>query len=265
MSETFSFKQYNLPADKYPDQAFPKGHKLYLPVIEIKVRHGSKTTPSIWGWVDSGASYCLFDDNVARLLRIQVTSGKLKTGLVGVSGSSVNGYFFDVQVLIRSTTINCYAAFMNQSFPPGSPQSGLIGNFDFLSKLKATLDRPVGDIVLGWTLKMDELSIGLFLIFVATGMILALSRSAQGGRLLQAFITLALGGGGGWALCSTVTVQSSDLGRLLIAVASGTMIGVLLGLLIRILIQKLFPGGLQFAINVLSPPNLVQYEEKDKD
>lgn len=54
--EIFPYTQYQLPADSLPDTAFPNGHTVDYPLIDIKVQIGSQITPNdITVLVDSGA------------------------------------------------------------------------------------------------------------------------------------------------------------------------------------------------------------------
>jgi hypothetical protein len=139
MPEVFPYATFTAPADQHPYTAFPNNHILYFPLIDLKVRVGGRATPSITVLVDSGAAYCMFDRDAASALGIQVTSGK-RTQVLGVSGSPFDLYFFDVELLINSITLQCYAGFLNQPFPAGPNWVGLLGHHDFFSRIPVTLD-----------------------------------------------------------------------------------------------------------------------------
>jgi hypothetical protein len=148
VAEIFPYAGLSVSADQPPETAFPNGHTAYYPLIDLKIRIGSQTTPRITVLVDSGAYYCIFDSDAAQALGITVTSGKLKR-ISGLGGGTLDVYFFDVELLINSITVSCYAGFIDQPFPDAPLYVGLLGNHDFLTQKLVTLDAPNLEVRIG--------------------------------------------------------------------------------------------------------------------
>jgi len=144
--ELFPYKQYNIPADTPPENAFPVRYTLYLPIIEIRLRKNSNATKDTAVLIDSGATHCIFSDKLATILGIgNITNGLLKK--INTAGSgSVDAYFFDIYLEIKNITVSCYAGFIKGSFPLAS---GVLGGYDFLNSLRVALNSPAGEIEIG--------------------------------------------------------------------------------------------------------------------
>jgi hypothetical protein len=143
--EIRGYPQYRQPADSPPETAFSSSYILSYPLIDMEVERHGTVTPTFAALVDSGAAFCVFYRDVASWLGISITSGRLKY-IQGLSGM-VSAYFFDVQLLIGTVTVNCYAGFIDQA--PPSTYLGLLGNYDFLDKIPVELDAPGGEIRIG--------------------------------------------------------------------------------------------------------------------
>lgn len=139
MSEIIRYSQYGVEPDTPPSTAFPNGHVVNYPLVDLKLRVGKTTTPPLTTFIDSGSAYCIFGSQAADLLELDVRSGKLKSGIRGVGGT-VDLYFFDVELLFGSLRVGCYAGFLEQEFPGNKLYVGLLGDYDFLSKIPVALD-----------------------------------------------------------------------------------------------------------------------------
>ncbi len=139
MPETFLYSQYRSQPDIPPARAFPAGHVNHLPLIDLKLRIGSSTTGLIKVLVDTGSAYCVFGLDTANRLGIDVRSGKLRKNIGGFGGGSVDLYFFNIELVMDSIRLDCYAGFMNQNFP-GKIWVGLLGTYDFLTQLPVAFD-----------------------------------------------------------------------------------------------------------------------------
>lgn len=140
MAETFRYSRYAARRDTAPATAFPRGHVNHLPLVDLKLRIGSSTTPLLKVLVDSGSAYCVFGLDAAKTLGINVQSGNLRAGIRGVGGGTVDLYFFNIELVIDSITLDCYAGFMNHDFPGNNIWMGLLGEYDFFTKLPVAFD-----------------------------------------------------------------------------------------------------------------------------
>jgi hypothetical protein len=136
--EIVRFSQYRIDPDTPPSIAFPKGYVLNLALLDVQLRVGSRTTPFLPMQIDSGSAYCIFGSQVADELGLRVPSGKLKRGIQGLGGT-FDLYFFDVEMVIGSLRIECYAGFMERTFP-GRFYVGLLGDQGFLNKIAVAFD-----------------------------------------------------------------------------------------------------------------------------
>jgi hypothetical protein len=109
-------------------------------LVDLKLRIGSSTTPLLKVLVDSGSAYCVFGLDAAKTLGINVQSGNLRAGIRGVGGGTVDLYFFNIELVIDSITLDCYAGFMNHDFPGNNIWMGLLGEYDFFTKLPVAFD-----------------------------------------------------------------------------------------------------------------------------
>ena len=148
MPEIFPYSRYKGRADVPPETAFPTGFVKNIPLVDVKLRMGGVTTPNLSVIVDSGSVFCIFGLDTAKLLGINVYSGKLRQGVAGIGGGAIDLYFFDIELLINKITVNCYAGFMDQNFS-GSVWVGILGDHDFLSRLPVTLDVANSEIRVG--------------------------------------------------------------------------------------------------------------------
>jgi hypothetical protein len=140
VAEIARYTRYRSTPDVPPSTAFPREHVLYYPLLDLKLRKEELTTPTLKVLIDSGAAYCIFGSDTATLLHIDVHSGKLKQDIYGLGGGSVDLYFFDIELVMNSMTIQCYAGFMDQEFPGNGVWIGLLGEYDFLSKTPVAFD-----------------------------------------------------------------------------------------------------------------------------
>lgn len=139
MPEIIRYSRFRVPADIPPSTAFPTGHEVNYPLVDLKLKIGKTATPAVTAFIDSGSAYCIFGSQAADLLGLNVRSGKLRSGIHGVGGT-VDLYFFDVELLFDSLRIGCYAGFMDQEFPGNAIHIGLLGDQGFLSKVPVALD-----------------------------------------------------------------------------------------------------------------------------
>jgi hypothetical protein len=82
----------------------------------------------------------MFGVDAAKTLGINVKSGNLRAGIGGIGGGIVDLYFFNIELVIDSIKLDCYAGFMNQNFPGNQIWVGLLGEYDFLTKLPVAFD-----------------------------------------------------------------------------------------------------------------------------
>lgn len=134
------YSRFQLPPDDPPSIAFPQGHTIHYPLVDLKLRVRDSTTPLLKMLIDSGSAYCIFGSETTEALGIDVRSGNLRQGIAGIGGGEVDLYFFSVELLIDSLRVDCYAGFMEQEFPGNEAYFGLLGEYDFLSKIPVALD-----------------------------------------------------------------------------------------------------------------------------
>ena len=140
MSYIVRYSRFRLSPDDPPSTAFPQGHTLNYPLVDLRLKIGDSTTPLLKMLIDSGSAYCIFGSDTAEALGINVRSGKLRQGIAGIGGGEVDLYFFSIELLIDSLRVDCYAGFMEQEFPGNEVYFGLLGEYDFLSKISVALD-----------------------------------------------------------------------------------------------------------------------------
>lgn len=83
-----------------------------VPIIPINVRTGGKWK-EVWAYVDSGSFYSIFDDKVAELLDIDLTSGERVLAVVG-DGSFIPIYLHKVVIKIAEDQFSMRIGFSSK-------------------------------------------------------------------------------------------------------------------------------------------------------
>jgi predicted aspartyl protease len=124
------FKYRNV-ADKYT-----KTKLVRLPFLPIRLAYGDKTVPLV-GLVDTGATDCLFDREVADELEIDLFNTHQEKEYFGIDGQTIVGYMHLVEFQIQgfSEWIEVEAGFLDTKLPyPLLGQSGFFDNYEVILK-----------------------------------------------------------------------------------------------------------------------------------
>ncbi len=124
--------KYRYRPDKYTEEKITK-----LPFLPVRLAHGDRET-TIEGLIDTGASDCLFDCDVAEDLGINIRDTSLVKDYFGIDGESLPGYVHtvDFQILGFSEWIEVNAGFLESKLP-----YPLLGQNDFFDNYEITLRR----------------------------------------------------------------------------------------------------------------------------
>ena len=108
-----------------------------LPLVAVRLDYRGKQT-AIVGLVDTGATDCLFDWDIADDLGITLSSADATREYVGVGGESVVGHVHRIKLQINgfSEWVEFDAAFINAKLP-----YQLLGESGFFDNYKVTFKR----------------------------------------------------------------------------------------------------------------------------
>jgi hypothetical protein len=124
--------KYRYVADKYTEEKL-----IRLPFLPVRLAYGDRQT-TIAGLIDTGASDCLFDRDVAHDLGIDIRNTTLVKDYFGIDGQSIPGYVHTVQFQIQGFAewIELDAGFLESTLP-----YPLLGQSDFFDNYEVTLKR----------------------------------------------------------------------------------------------------------------------------
>jgi len=123
--------KYRHVADKYS-----KTKLLKLPFLPMRLAFGDKVVPLV-GLVDTGATDCLFDREVADELGIDLFNTHLEKEYFGIGEQTIVGYIHAVEFQIQgfSEWIEMEAGFLDSKLPyPLLGQSGFFDNYEVILK-----------------------------------------------------------------------------------------------------------------------------------
>jgi hypothetical protein len=149
VAEVFPYSRFSSRPDTPPAKAFPRGHDNHLPLADLKLRFGRATSPLLKVLVDTGSAYCVFGLDTAGILGINVRSGNLRKGICGIGGASVDLYFFTIELVMNTIVVDCYAGFLDHNYPGNHIWVGLLGEYDFLTKMPVNFDAPALRFTIG--------------------------------------------------------------------------------------------------------------------
>ena len=124
--------KYRYVRDKYTEEKLAR-----LPFLPIRLAYGDRET-AIVGLIDTGATDCLFDCDVAEDLGIDIRDTPLVKDYFGIDGQSIPGYVHTVDFQIQgfSEWIEVNAGFLESRLP-----YPLLGQNDFFDNYEITLRR----------------------------------------------------------------------------------------------------------------------------
>ena len=117
-----------------PSSAFPNRKSNSRPVIPVTLTHGNNSL-CIQSLIDSGADWCIFHNEIAKELGIDLKSGK-EQHFFGAGSFKQFAYFHTVQMEIGGWKFSCYCAFSEELKTP----YGLLGQVGFFDKFQVKLD-----------------------------------------------------------------------------------------------------------------------------
>jgi hypothetical protein len=117
------------------------GEQVIRPIIPIKLKGGDKEF-QYDVLVDSGADVCIFDSEIAELIGINVTSGRVDT-FGGVTGVSKASYIHEVEMEVGGWPYKAEV-----SFAPGISRfgHGIVGQKGFFEFFKVGFDYTASEI-----------------------------------------------------------------------------------------------------------------------
>ena len=77
----------------------------FMPIISLSA-HGMEEIVKVTAYVDTGASYSIFNDQIAEILGLKLEEGRFHEIMVG-DGDSLRVYIHEVLVSIAGITIYC--------------------------------------------------------------------------------------------------------------------------------------------------------------
>ena len=114
------------------DSSGPGRQYIRLPLLKVRLGFGANRTDVV-GLVDTGATDCLFDQDVADDLGIKLADSDVKREYFGVGGQSVIGHIQPIRLQIQgfSEWIEIEAGFINAKLPYQLlGQSGFFDNYE---------------------------------------------------------------------------------------------------------------------------------------
>jgi predicted aspartyl protease len=121
----------------FRDTSGAEGRYIRLPLLGVRLDYRGKQTDVV-GLVDTGATDCLFDRDVADDLGITLSAADLTREYVGVGGQSVIGHVHPIKFQISgfSEWVEFDAAFIDAKLP-----YQLLGESGFFDNYEVTLRR----------------------------------------------------------------------------------------------------------------------------
>ena len=119
---------------------YARHRKRAVPLIPISLR-SKNSWVEVWAYVDSGASYSIFDDKVAELLGIELEDGKRMLAVVG-DGSFIPLYLHKVRMKLEEDEFEMeigFSAKLGVGF-------NLLG-MDLFNRYKLTFDNAAKKVV----------------------------------------------------------------------------------------------------------------------
>ena len=119
---------------------YARHRKRAVPLIPISLR-SKNSWVEVWAYVDSGASYSIFDDKVAELLGIELEDGKRMLAVVG-DGSFIPLYLHKVRMKLEEDEFEMeigFSAKLGVGF-------NLLG-MDLFNRYKVTFDNAAKKVV----------------------------------------------------------------------------------------------------------------------
>jgi predicted aspartyl protease len=114
------------------DSSSPGRDYIRLPLLKVRLGSG-ENRPDVVGLVDTGATDCLFDRDVADDLGIELADSDVKREYFGVGGQALVGHIHTIRFQIHgfSEWIEIEAAFINTRLPYQLlGQSGFFDNYE---------------------------------------------------------------------------------------------------------------------------------------
>jgi hypothetical protein len=125
---------------KVPNHTVPKKDWIKRPLLQVTLHKGTKRTNPIC-LVDSGADDCLFHASLAKLLGIDLKSGKLKIFSGIAAGHPIEGYLHTVELqpygMSDKVEVGVY-------FTEADGVSGLLGQTGFFENFKVSFEQYKG-------------------------------------------------------------------------------------------------------------------------
>ncbi len=123
--------KYRYVPDKYSANSMVR-----MPFLPIRLCYGEKTT-NLVGLIDTGATDCLFDREVAEELGIDLKNTPLEKEYFGIADQTVIGYMHQIEFQIQgfSEWIDLEAGFLDTKLHyPLLGQSGFFDNYEVILK-----------------------------------------------------------------------------------------------------------------------------------
>ncbi len=83
-----------------------------IPLVSVGLK-GPSRWGRIWAYADSGAMYSLFDDSVARLIGVDLQTGRPMAAVVG-NGASIRFYLHRVTLQLRRVRLSMEIGFSSE-------------------------------------------------------------------------------------------------------------------------------------------------------
>lgn len=128
----FSYQFLQLPA---PDPA-TGSLRVARPIIPITLVPIGRAEPryALRALVDSGSDWCLFDDETARVLGVDVSSGESR-GFLGVEEVPMTAFFHDINLQVGGIRVPIRAAFVKDF----RFSHGILGQAGFFDRFIVTM------------------------------------------------------------------------------------------------------------------------------
>lgn len=118
------------------DSSSPGRDLIRLPLLKVRLGFGANHSDFL-GLVDTGATDCLFDQDVADDLGIKLADSDVKREYFGVGGQSIIGHIHTIRLQIQgfSEWIEIEAAFIDAQLPYQLlGQAGFFDNYEITFK-----------------------------------------------------------------------------------------------------------------------------------
>lgn len=112
------------------------GPAQWVPILNVKLIHGSRGSLLFPAYADSGSSFCIFRAGIGRLLNIPFETGHSEFAHGVTNAMKERVYFFPIELEIeRRWKINIQAAFMENLAVPG-----ILGTAGFFENFRVCFD-----------------------------------------------------------------------------------------------------------------------------